>query len=521
MQSPRKVKAVTVGVFLLAWLVSFGFAAIGGDLSAPSLTNHPRLDTIVTNQRPLLSIFNSEGGTSPRTYLFQVDTTPTFDGPGLIEYLVPETPGADAEKIAKPPRVTSKRLEKGDELQDETTYYWRAKAIDATGTESAWGTEAGGMTARFIVDLSSDDVFSGLIRTPITEVTTSPGMDSQNIADPGGYAAAETYWIGYSSQNRHWIKFDLGEPEAVSTIWMLSRRMEISGRPQDFVWQYSASGDSWTDIEETRTKDADGLRHLLEIEPVTARYFRLLITGWHGPAPVINEILLYSPGTPSLPNIPNDPYVLVVGNGFTGTGGSNVLNMVKGAGLGLETLYVPYYEVSMEMLRKLDPQPVAIITSGFGRWYETIPMFEFNGEYEIIRQEANIPLLGICGGHQLLVMAYGYTFARDMGRGFYTRSVEYLTEDFYPIHIEIDDPIFDGMPNPFYGPEYHGWDVVVLQDDEEDVYLSLAVSDWMGNEIIKHKDRMVYGEQFHGERNQPFNVARMFQINFLRMALDR
>ncbi len=66
------------------------------------------------------------------------------------------------------------------------------------------------------------------------------------------------------------------------------------------------------------------------------------------------------------------------------------------------------------MIRKIEPKPIAIILSGFGRWYEDLPMFEFNGEYEIIR-ECQIPILGICGGHQLIVMSTGYSYARDMG----------------------------------------------------------------------------------------------------------
>jgi len=41
------------------------------------------------------------------------------------------------------------------------------------------------------------------------------------------------------------------------------------------------------------------------------------------------------------------------------------------------------------MVNHLEPKPVAIILSGFDRWYENLPMFEFNGEYELIR-ESNI-----------------------------------------------------------------------------------------------------------------------------------
>ncbi|GAH35288.1 unnamed protein product, partial [marine sediment metagenome] len=144
------------------------------------------------------------------------------------------------------------------------------------------------------------------------------------------------------------------------------------------------------------------------------RYFRLYIKGWHGPVPRIHEITLYSPGAPTPPQVPATDYVLIVGNRHDGREDGNVRRAIENSTFNLETITVPYYEVSLDMVNHLEPKPVAIILSGFDRWYENLPMFEFNGEYELIR-ESNIPILAICGGHQFIVMAYGYTYARDMG----------------------------------------------------------------------------------------------------------
>ena len=93
---------------------------------------------------------------------------------------------------------------------------------------------------------------------------------------------------------------------------------------------------------------------------------------------------------------------------------SELASFVENLGLGLKTLVVPHYEVSLKMIEKLDHKPVAIILSGNNADYPNLPMFEFNGEYEIIRQ-SKLPILGICCGHQQLAMAYGYTYARSMG----------------------------------------------------------------------------------------------------------
>ncbi len=500
-------------LLVLAFILTLSSGVNAADLEAPEITNTPRLDTIVTNERPLLSIFNSPaGGEGPRNYIFQIDTSPDFDSPDLIEYRVPETPGEEGKYYSEP-RVTSKRVEPGDELEDGKVYYWRARLVDAEGKMSPWGSEAGGIVPRFQVDLGSNDSFAEVVRTPIKEIYSSHGMGSDNIIPamiPGDY------WKGYSSQNEYWVKIELEEKEEVTKIWQLSQRTQLSGRLKDYVWQYSTDGETWKEIEETRVEGSDAFRSVKDIDTVEARFLRLLISDWHGPVPKINEIALYSPGMPEVPEAPSSPYVLVVGNQFDGTGYGNIVPMVDGAGLGLETLVVPYYEVNPQMIAELDKEPTAIILSGFSRWYENIPMFEFNGEFELIRDEEDIPILGICGGHQLMVMAHGYTFARDMGRGIYTHELHDL-DDLYPVSIEKEDPIFDGLPDPFYAAEFHGWDVVIIPEN----YKVLGVSDWMGNEIIRDRERMVYGMQYHGEHNLPFNVGRMTKINFLRMAVDK
>jgi GMP synthase-like glutamine amidotransferase len=421
----------------------------------PNLTNNPREDVIATNKRPLLSFFNSTGGIDDRTYTIQIDKVPTFDSSYLIEYTnIPETP-----------YVTSKLVEEGGELDDNTQYYWRARAIDTLGQKSLWAV------SRFFLDTSSDDAFLRLIRTSIIRVETSSGYNTSNIIDVGE-AAAGTYWEGYANQLAYWVKFDLGGSKEVSRIWQLCDRSRLEGRLKDYIWQYSNNAVNWKDIPETRTRESDAFRDIIKFDvPITGRYFRLYIKGWHGPVPRIHEITLYSPGVPAPPQVPATDYVLIVGNRHHGREDGNIRRAVENSTFNLETVTVPYYQVSLDMVNHLEPKPVAIILSGFDRWYENLPMFEFNGEYELIR-ESNIPILGICGGHQFIVMAYGYTYARDMGYGVYTCKEENL-KGTTPISIIKEDPIFEGIPNPFYAPGSHSWEVVVLPDDVE----VLAVSD--------------------------------------------
>jgi GMP synthase (glutamine-hydrolysing) len=139
-------------------------------------------------------------------------------------------------------------------------------------------------------------------------------------------------------------------------------------------------------------------------------------------------------------------------------------------------------------------------------------MFEFNGEYEIIRK-SDIPILGICCGHQQLAMAYGYTYASSMGWDDITALEKAKTRT--EITIEKEDPVFEGIPDPFTAVEIHGWAVAQLPEK----YEVLAASTYI--QAIKNTERMIYGEQFHSEIKAPYNEGRDYIYNFLKMARQK
>ena len=143
-------------------------------------------------------------------------------------------------------------------------------------------------------------------------------------------------------------------------------------------------------------------------------------------------------------------------------------------------------------------------------------MFEYNGVFEIIR-ECQIPILGICCGHQLSFMAYGYTFARSMGWRDFTSLALDEQEELTKITIRKDVPMFQGIPNPFTAPEVHSWAVsrVSLPEDYEITSESTYI------QTIKSKTKLLYGEQFHAEIKTDYNEAMPYLVNFLKMALGR
>ncbi|MDD5085747.1 MAG: glutamine amidotransferase, partial [Candidatus Omnitrophica bacterium] len=78
-----------------------------------------------------------------------------------------------------------------------------------------------------------------------------------------------------------------------------------------------------------------------------------------------------------------------------------------------------------------------------------------------------------------------------------------------------DDPIFEGMKDPFTAVEIHGWAVAVVPEGFE----LIAESSYA--QAIKNTSRMIYGEQFHGEIKAPYNEGTPYIVNFLKMALER
>jgi GMP synthase-like glutamine amidotransferase len=483
--------------------MSSAYAVAEVRLTAPKLTNNPSLDVIVTNPRPLLSFFNSSGGTGKRIYTIQIDRVPTFDSKYLIEYTsVPE----ETQYITGKRDISRKLVEEKDALDDKTRYYWRVRASDASGKKSLW------VQSRFYLDTEADDSFMHMVRIPVADVEVSSGQNPKNIVDlddPGQV----TFWRSTPpGAERQWVKFDLGEVQKVSRIWMLSNPNGPDGWLKNFVWQRSNDGEFWIDIDGTPIGDNDTFRNIINFDTVKARYLRLFIKEWHGYAVQINTITFYSPGDPPVPAVPAGEYVLLVGNQENGFTFSELADFVESLGLGLSTLTVPHYEVSLDMLNSLKKKPVAVILSGNNADYSNLPMFEYNGEYEIIRR-SDIPILGICCGHQQLAMAYGYTYARSMGWEDISSMESAKTRT--QIKKVKGDPIFSEMKDPFTAVEIHGWAVAIIPDGFELIGESTYV------QAIRSKSRMVYGEQFHAEIKAPYNEGTPYLINFLKMALKR
>lgn len=119
--------------------------------------------------------------------------------------------------------------------------------------------------------------------------------------------------------------------------------------------------------------------------------------------------------------------------------------------------------------------------------------------------DSGLPILGICLGHQLI--------ARQMGG-----EVEPGDHGGYAdVEIEVteDGGLFEGLPDSFSAWASHADEVVELPDG----FVKTARSDVSEVEAMRHRDRAIYGVQFHPEVSQTEHGLEIFE-NFVELARE-
>lgn len=492
---------INLSIVLFAFIYSNNCFCQTINIAPPSLTNNPSFDVICTNDQPLLTFYNAKGGEGELKYTIQISTEKEFKG-NYLEY---------SNVTAKNKYITTKLIQDNDKLLvDKQYYYWRVKAVDSYGNESSWAI------SRFFLDTKSDDQFMNLTRVDVSSIEVSGGANQENIIDITDIGNTTHWEPPPPGDIKPWVEFTFSTPTKISRVWMLSNPNSKEGWITDYYWMSSLDGKNWTTIHETITTENYTYRNIIDFSPVSAKYLKLIINDFYGYAPQLYTTIFYSKGIPEPPAVPNEDYVLIIGNQLNGFTFTNLANFVEDLDFNLPTVTIPHYEVSLNLLESLVPQPIAIIFSGNNANYPNIPMYEFNGGFEIVRN-SNIPILGICAGHQLEVMAYGYTYAHSTG--WFDNTVMDIETDIKPDSIEIvkKSSIFTGISNPFFGVEIHSWATA------EEVFPRIGFEVLARSSYVqaqKKKGKLIFGEQFHAEVNISANQGKPMISNFLSIALE-
>jgi GMP synthase (glutamine-hydrolysing) len=113
------------------------------------------------------------------------------------------------------------------------------------------------------------------------------------------------------------------------------------------------------------------------------------------------------------------------------------------------------------------------------------PSLEKTGNCELYLRELDVPIVGICLGHQLIAKVFGGEVGKGQMGGYSEVKIRILE----------DDEIFEGIPKEFRAWASHMDEVKILPKD----FIKLAESDICKIEAMKHKEKPVYGVQWHPE----------------------
>jgi GMP synthase (glutamine-hydrolysing) len=205
--------------------------------------------------------------------------------------------------------------------------------------------------------------------------------------------------------------------------------------------------------------------------------------------------------------------VYLIDNTIDGQGASpRELRAVLGRLIpGLEILNEPFHSVSLERVRSL--RPSHIILSGQSHPWNQYSPESLAGVFDVIKH-ASQPILGVCGGHQQIALAYGAQVGLmgrlEPGEGYNGARRE---RGFLPIE-NTGAGLFKGLPSEVTVWQNHCDEVKELPDG----FRQTATNETCKIQAMQEKGRRVYGVQFHPELfDEEHPEGRHIVENFLKL----
>jgi len=186
-----------------------------------------------------------------------------------------------------------------------------------------------------------------------------------------------------------------------------------------------------------------------------------------------------------------------------------------------------YPDASLEFLKRYPIK--AIFIEGFGYGWEKVPVPKLKAIDRLLH-ETDLPVLGACGGHQLI----GHCFNQDLSRvkalqaapmRKLKRGEPDVEPDYHPgflkehgiyeVTVTRKDPLFDGLKQRIMVCQSHFGEVKRVPKD----FVLLAQSSECKIQAMRHKTRPLFGVQFHPERwDDAYPDGKQLLINFFKIA---
>ena len=178
---------------------------------------------------------------------------------------------------------------------------------------------------------------------------------------------------------------------------------------------------------------------------------------------------------------------------------------------GVEILREPFHTVSLERVRSLKPSH--IILSGQSHPWDNYTPESLAGVFDVIKR-ASQPILGVCGGHQQIALAYGSEVGLmerlEPGEGYQGAKRE---RGFFPVE-NTGEGLFKGLPATVTVWHSHCDEVKQLPDG----FRCTASNETCAIQAMQQKGRRLYGVQFHPELfDEDHPEGRQIVENFLAL----
>jgi GMP synthase (glutamine-hydrolysing) len=164
----------------------------------------------------------------------------------------------------------------------------------------------------------------------------------------------------------------------------------------------------------------------------------------------------------------------------------------------------PYTDFGSEFVEKHTDKVDAVVLSGTEALLSKDSVQSaFRDTIKAVRL-LNLPVLGICGGHQLIALAYG-------------EKVLYMRQDlegYREVEVLVEDPLFHELPATISVTESHE----EMVDHVPRGFTLLARSPETPIEAIRSESDILYGVQFHPEFNDENHPAgKLILANFAKI----
>jgi GMP synthase (glutamine-hydrolysing) len=188
--------------------------------------------------------------------------------------------------------------------------------------------------------------------------------------------------------------------------------------------------------------------------------------------------------------------------------GANALSVIKRFSGNPDSVVCHFSEITRELVAKIDPEFI-VLSPQARPWCRYsgstgVALQNFLWLVPILAEEMKIPILGICGGHQALALAFGGRVGPIRGVGCecmpYSRDRQ---TGVVRLTVTAPDPIFRGIHQDLHIAQSHYDEVKLLPPG----FVLLASEKLSPIQIMRHPILPVYGIQGHPER---FKIAATF-----------